>query len=142
MWDSTGISRESIKNPHTSDVIFAPKIIGDYRFNSTVECKGIFLKQDSLSFLHKNIANLYILYELDTWPKDLNTDFTLGNCLFRAVKLTTNTDPDKYKYNCFGIWFDSRSQFPWSDGTDGKNIIILELIIVPLCILMIKTNIP
>ena len=34
-------------------------------------------------------------YTPDTWSKDLNTDFTLGNCLFEAMKLTKNADPDK-----------------------------------------------
>ena len=47
-------------------------------------------------FLHKNEVNLYISYELDTWPRDLNTDFILDNCLFGAVKVTKNNDPDKY----------------------------------------------
>ena len=46
-----------------------------------------------MSFLHKNIVNLYT-YKLDTWSKDLNTDFKLGNYLFRAVKLTKNADPN------------------------------------------------
>ena len=53
------------------------------------------LKQNSVSFLHKNKANLYITYKLGTWPKDINTNFTLGNSLFGAVKLTKNNDPDK-----------------------------------------------
>ena len=56
----------------------------------------MFLKQDSVSFLHKNEENLYISYKLDRWTRDLNTGFTLGNCLFAAVKITKNADPDKY----------------------------------------------
>ena len=43
--------------------------------------------------------NLYISYTLDWWSRDLNTDFTLGNCLFGSVKLTKNVVPDKYKYS-------------------------------------------
>ena len=38
--------------------------------------------------------------------KDLNTDLTLVNCLFGAVKLTKNVDPDKCKYSGYGIGFD------------------------------------
>ena len=49
-----------------------------------------------MSFLHKNVVNLCISYKLGTWSKDTNTDFMLGNCLFGAVKLTKNADPDKY----------------------------------------------
>ena len=38
--------------------------------------------------------------------------------------LTKNADPDKYKYIKYGIGFDSCSQSPWSDGGDGKNVLI------------------
>ena len=75
--------------------------------------KGICLTQKSVSFLHKN-----------TLSKDLDKDFTLGNCLFGAVKLTKNTDPDKYKYSSYVLRFDSGSEFLWTDGSYGKNIII------------------
>ena len=75
-------------------------------------------------FLHKNIVNLYITFELDAWSDNLSTDFTLGNYLFGPVKLTKNADPDKYKYSGYGIRFNSRSQFSWTDGSVGENIII------------------
>ena len=51
-------------------------------------------------------------------------DFTLGNCLFGAVKLTKNGDPDRYKDSSYSIGFDSHSQFSSTDGSDGKNFII------------------
>ena len=38
----------------------------------------------------------------------LNTDVTLGNCLFGSVKITKNIDLDKYKYSGYGIGFDFR----------------------------------
>ena len=68
--------------------------------------------QTKQSFFHKNIVNLYITYELDTWSKDLNTDFSLGICLFGTVKLTKNADPDKYKHRGYGIGFEFRSKLP------------------------------
>ena len=43
--------------------------------------------------------------------RELNTDFTLGNCLFEAVKLTKNADPDKYRCSGYCAGFNSRSQF-------------------------------
>ena len=67
---------------------------------------------------------MYISYKLDTWSKDLNTDFTLDDCLFGVVKLTKNADPDKYKYSGHGRGFDSRSEFSFADGSMGKNVII------------------
>ena len=77
-----------------------------------------------VSFLHKNVVHLYISYKLDTWSRDLNTDFTLGNCLFRVAKLTKNADPDKYRYSGYGIGLNSCLQFSHSDGSWGKNVII------------------
>ena len=100
-------------------------MIGNYRFKK-VESKGICLKQGSVSFLHKNVVNLYTSYELDTWSRNLNTEFTLGNCLFGAVKLTKNSDLYKYGYSGYGTGLDSRSQLSWSDSGWSKNVIIFS----------------
>ena len=54
-------------------------------------------------FYPSKLTNLYISYTLDPWSRDLNTDFTLGNCLFGSVNLTNNTDQDIYKYSSYGI---------------------------------------
>ena len=120
------MSQESIKNPHTSDTTFAPKLNDKYKFGEE-EFKGICLKQDSISFLSKKVVNLYISYQLDTWWKDLNTDFAVDSCLFEAVNVTKNADPDKCKYNGCGIGFNLCSQFLWTDGSMGKNVIIFEV---------------
>ena len=44
--------------------------------------------------------------------------------MFGAAKITKNPDPDKYKYSGYGIGFDSRSEFSFTDGTMGQNVII------------------
>ena len=41
-----------------------------------------------------NSYNFYNFYTLDRWSRDLDTDFTLRDCLFGFVKLTKNADPD------------------------------------------------
>ena len=68
--------------------------------------------------------NLYISYKLDPQLRNLNTDFTSGNCLFGSVKLTKNADLDKYKYTGYGIGFDFRLEYLFTDGSCGKNAII------------------
>ena len=67
---------------------------------------------------------IYISYTLTPWLRNLSTYFTLKNCLFGSVKLTKNVDPDKYKYSGYSIGFDSRSEFLFTDGSMGKNVII------------------
>ena len=69
------------------------------------------MKQYKATFTHRNVANLLISYELDTWSRDLSTEFTLGDCLFGAVKLTKNADCGKYGCSDYGTGSDARSQF-------------------------------
>ena len=66
------------------------------------------------------MVNLFIVYELDTCSRDLNNDFTSKNCLCGSLKLTKNADPDKYKYNGYGVGFDSCLGFSFTDGSMGK----------------------
>ena len=87
-----------------------------------------FKQEDKTAFTPKNVVNLCIVYELDKWSRDLNTDFAMIDCLFGAVKRTKNADTDKYKYNGHGIGFDLQSAYLLPDGSIGKNVIILELI--------------
>ena len=60
---------------------------------------------------------------MDAWSRDLNTDFTLKDCLFGGVKLAKNTDPDKYVYTGYGGTFDLRSACLLLKGSTGKNAI-------------------
>ena len=56
----------------------------------------------------------------------INSNFVFKNCLFSAIKITntTNSDTDKWKYSGYGIGFDSKGEFAYPDGGDGKNVII------------------
>ena len=57
----------------------------------------------------KNVMNIHISYIPNPWLRNLNTGFTLNNCLFGCVKLTKNADLDKYKFSRCSIGFYSRS---------------------------------
>ena len=98
------------------------KWYGDSNF--CLEFKGSCLKQKNATDTPPNRISFFIVYELDTWSQDLNSDFTLKYCLFGGVKLAKNTDPDKYVYSRYGIGFDSCSEFSLLDGGIGKNVII------------------
>ena len=47
-----------------------------------VEFKVSCLKQEKVTFTPRNVVIISIVYELDTWPRDLSNDFTLNDCLF------------------------------------------------------------
>ena len=59
---------------------------------------NIQIEKDYL-YIPKKVINIYISYTLNSQLRKLDTDFTLGNCLFGSVKLTKNADLDKYKYS-------------------------------------------
>ena len=64
-WKSQRISVESITPPSTTDHNFDPEIIyksGDIK----VRFDGIWLRQDSISFVHGNVVYSYISYKSDT----------------------------------------------------------------------------
>ena len=82
------------------------------------------LKQKSATYTPPNRTNFFIVYELGTWSQDLNSNFTLRDCLFRGVKLASNAHPDKYLYRGYGIGFNSHSELSLPDGSVDKNFII------------------
>ena len=122
--NSKGLSKEIFKTPVTLGNSFASKSIFVHKGRVEAKYKGNWLIQDNISCTHRNVVNLCIVNELDTWSRDLNTDFTLGDYLFGVVKLTKNADPDKYGYIGYGIGFEVHSQFLSSNGELGKSDVI------------------
>ena len=119
-WKSKDLSDERL------DSITAPnhKITPELSFYGTktkVEFNGSCLKQDKVTYNHKKIVNIYIVYEISK-NYSINSYPTLENFMFGIVSLTKNTDIDKYKYNGYGIGFDWHGEFSFGNGL-GKNCI-------------------
>ena len=87
-----------------------------------VKFNGDFLRQNEVTYNHGPIVNIYFIYRLIPTTKDSNV--TLQNCLFGAVKLTKYANIHKYKYSGYGIGFDSRGSFTHPSGEYGRNVII------------------
>ena len=116
------MSNEKIRPPTTSNNIRSPKLKW-HNSRIRVEFKGSCVKQVKVTFTPNNVVNLFIVYELDRWSKDLNADLTLKDFLFGAVKFTKNAVPDKYSYSRYSIGFDSRSHFLYRGFHWGKNFV-------------------
>ena len=101
------MSEESFRTLITLDNSFAPKLSFAFNRRMVAKFKRNCLTQDNVYFTHRNVVNLF-LYDLDTWSRNLNMDFTLGDCFFGAVKLAKNPDPDKYWYSGYGIRYHLR----------------------------------
>ena len=117
------MSKETIDNITKSDSNFAPTFVDhhsllDINFNGHCFINNIYIP--------KKVINIYISDTLNPWLGNLNTDFTLNNCLFGSVKLTKNADPDKYKCSSYSIGFESHSELSFTDRSMGENIIIFE----------------
>ena len=69
------------------------------------------------------MVNLYITYELNKRSENVNAVFTLKDCLFGAVELTKDANPNKYSYSRYGFEFDSRSLISRPNDW-GKKVII------------------
>ena len=114
-WESKGLSSEKIV---TLDNNLSN--LKCYRnSNFCLVFKESCLKQDRANFTSRNVINIYIVYELDTCSRDLNTVFT-KDCI-------KNADPDQYGCSGFDIGFDSCTQFSLRHGNVGKNVIIFRV---------------
>ena len=95
-WESEGSSNEKLRPPYTRNEILSLKLQWN-KYRIRLRFEGIHLKQEvTTPFTVSNAVNLFIVYELDSWPSDLSNEFTLGGCLFGCVKSNKNAGPDKY----------------------------------------------
>ena len=82
-WKSKGLSAESMKPPTTSDNSLTPEL-SYIDYNVRVKFTGSCLKQPKITYTHKKVVNIYIVYELGASSSHID-DPTLKNCLFGAV---------------------------------------------------------
>ena len=117
---------ESIEKVTRSDSLFAPTFVNHYILPD-LNFNGHRLIDSNIS-IPKKVINLYIYYILNPWLRNLNTDFTLKNCLFESVELTKKADPGKYKYSGYGIGFYSRSEFSFTVGRRKFHLKIIHCV--------------
>ena len=121
-WKSKGLSDKTIEPPATSDNSLTP--LTNYRGNKIiVKFTGSCLQQSKVSYTHRTIVNIYIVYELGA-SNSHSDDPALKSCLFGAVTLTKNDNIDKYRYSCYGTGFDRKTTFSFPGGGSGQNVII------------------
>ena len=73
---------------------------------------------------NNNAVNIYIVYKLDPVSSFRNTDYTIQNALFGAIKITKNTDSSKNIYDGYGICFDEGDKFSIGNINNGRNVLI------------------
>ena len=71
----------------------------------------------------RKIVNVYIVYDLDAWPRNHTNNFEFKNCLFGATSIVKNSDKEKYVYSGYGITFDIADSWSFDNDT-AENVII------------------
>ena len=87
------------------------------------------------------IVNVYIVYDLDAWPRNPTNNFKFKNCLFGATNIVKNSDKEKYLYSGYGLIFYGAGSWRFDNDFDRKVICSVDdfllLIIVLYLILTI-----
>ena len=132
-WKSTSIfvysddsSMKGIEDTKTR----LPELKKDGRIH--VYLQGNHFQQNNVIIPNNNdVINIYVFYKLDPISSTRNTDYTIQNALFDAMKITENTDSSKNNYIGYGLCFDEGSEFGhtvrqgnFDRTTNAKNVII------------------
>ena len=88
-----------------------------------VSFNGNYFQQDPIT-IPNNVINIYCVYQLDPISSTRNTDYTIQNALFGAMKITENTDSSKNNYKGYGLCFDEGGTFSKGNINNRKNVII------------------
>ena len=83
----------------------------------------MFCNNKQLHTVIKKIFNLFVVYEITNFH-DIESYPTLSNALLAVVKLTKNTNVDKYKHSGYEIGFDGREFYSHPCGGTEINEII------------------
>ena len=107
-----------------------PNLKNDGRMN--VYLSGNHFQQNVANIPNSNnVINIYIVYKLTLISSTRNTDYTIQNALFGAMKIIKNTNSSKNNYKGYGLCFDEGGEFGYTvkQGnfnrvTNAKNVII------------------
>ena len=88
-----------------------------------VKCESNCLKTVFKRFTPDKILNFYIAYKMKLWSYHKSGKFLVWNSLFGNVKLTKNSNSEKYSYSSCGITFDIQRTFSLRNGRFSRNVI-------------------
>ena len=124
-WRSAGIDNLSANTdlkaiPNAQGLL--PVLKNNGRMNT--EFNGNYFVQNKIVHPTNNkVVNIYIVYELDTISNTRNTDYTIQNGLFGAVKITKYADYSKKNMKAMEC-FDEGGIFSIGNITNGRNVTI------------------
>ena len=113
---SNGLNNSKFKPLYTA-FLHDIKLSG-YKIGIKIDKNPLAVEQ--INYLTK-IANVYIVYDLTTWPKIPLKHVTLKTCFFGATNIVN--EKDKWVFSGYGIVFDGGDWWSFGNGTT-RNVII------------------
>ena len=68
---------------------------------------------------------IYIVYDLDAWPRNPTNIFKFKNYLFGSTNIVKNSDKGKYVHSGYEITFDSAGAWSFVNGF-ARNVVIFS----------------
>ena len=138
-WKSTGTSNHPDNS--SMNVVVNSKANRSFLIISglmRVHLYGNYFTQNKALKRNSGAINIYIVYELSPISSTRNTDYTIQNALFGAMKITKNTDSSENSYTGYGLCFGEGGEFShtvrqgnFDRTTSAKNVITFG---VDLCL--------
>ena len=123
-WQSKGLSDERINYIRTLNYSITQSS-DYYGTKSRVEFNG--LKQDNLTFNHKRVVNIYIVYEISKSIIIVIIPHLKIVYLDIVYLDTKNADIERYGYSGYWIGFDRHINFSFPGTGLCRNVIIFEV---------------
>ena len=116
-WRSKGLSDEEIK------VVNGLYPVNYVNEKLRLKFESSFLVQTKVTYTHKNIVNIYVVYEIGATTRNPYDPKPI-NGLFGAATLVKNSDINKVGYTGYRIGFDRGTTFSFPSGGFGHNVLI------------------
>ena len=120
-WKSKGICTFKLTLLYTT-FLNNTKFFG-YRAGIKLDNRVLVVEQNNYT---SKIINVYIVYDIGTWPKNPLNNFTLKNCLLGATNRVKNNNKEKCVYSGYGISFDGTGERS-SHNKSTRNFTILSV---------------
>ena len=93
--------------------------LSGYKIRKKYDKDPLVVKQNNYP---TKIVNVYIVYDLDAWPRHPTNNFKFKNFLFGATDIVKNSDKEQHVYNGYGKTFDSAGSWSFDNDT-ARNVI-------------------
>ena len=91
---------------------------------------GIKFDKDPLGVEQNNyltkIVYVYIVYDLDAWPRNQSNNFKYENCLFGATDIIQKSNKEKWVCSAYGIALDGAGSLNFGNKYVG-NVVIFDV---------------